>query len=196
MVSVLQPPPPQKREKMEKKRGSHLPNPSFPPPSEKFWKWWVEQREESQSTICLWQVNWFPRALPFLSLFPLYSSALRAAHYTCLPSASADGRGWDLCPNLCFDLPGKVERKGAKGARTLRTSHHVASAPQRITHSSYPSRGRALSEQESGFARDCWCWLKVWIGHWINLDTYWFTCEVVYVDVADVFFHLAAASLH
>lgn len=110
-----------------------------------------------------------------LRLWVFLTSAFRAVCYTCLPSSSADGRGWDRCPNLCFDLPGKIVRKGTKGPRTLRTSHHSASTSYK-TH--YPlsawTRSDCRSRKESGFDWLLFGLLKVWTltrVHWNNLET-------------------------
>ncbi|KAI3362716.1 hypothetical protein L3Q82_001780 [Scortum barcoo] len=75
------------------------------------------------------------------------AAAFRAVCYTCLPSCSADGRGRDRCPNLCFDLPGKVERKGTKGRRTLRKSPRPRVSLCRNT-SLLPRIGRSILDRE------------------------------------------------
>lgn len=122
------------------------------------------------------------------------------------PACQADGRGWDQCPNLCFDLPGKVERKDTIGLRTIRTSPHDASAshkhivPPVVDQSLHPARNPYL-------IGTCWKWLKVWIFFsfcynavlWKNLETLKGgkrRGKLFKLDVADVSSHLAAASLH
>lgn len=72
----------------------------------------------------LWLQGWeYDNLIASLSppkaLFSLLYPASRAVCHTCLPSCSSDGRGWDRSPNLCFDSPGKVERKGTKETRSL-----------------------------------------------------------------------------
>lgn len=133
--------------------------------------------------------RWF-----FLGFF-FKAPAFRAIHYTCLPSSGAVGRGWDRCPNLCVDLPGKVERKGTKGpARQLHTN--TLFLPDQSVHL---ERGRGLI--------DCCCssWLKVWSLN--NIQCTGITWRLVLkkerkkkklfkLDCVGVSSHLAVATLH
>lgn len=176
------------REKRERnKTKKHLPNHSFPPPPlnlSRLEKRWLTQRRAAGGVHhfsfftlgCLVSahslaLNWFPSGAVFFSFLPFFFSKIQLfvpVCYTCLPNSGADGRGWARCPNLCVDLPGKVEGRGTKGAGTLRTSHHKHIIPH---------VERSLHRERREFA--CDRSLKVWkykkkklAVHWFNLETY------------------------
>lgn len=153
---VLEKVDPQNPEKEKKTERKETPTPWNPPPH-LFLKVCgaVRQQEEfSSSLLCSrrplqgrgWHLNGLPQALDLLT------SALGGVYYTCLPSSCVVWRGWERCPYLCFDLPGKVKQNGTKETEDFKN------IPPRRATSTFPPRTRSVGPSAEDLIDCCWSW--------------------------------------
>lgn len=106
----------------------------------------------------------------------------------------ANGRGWDLCPSLCFNLPGKVELKGTKGPRIEKDIPPARQLGINTLSISW-TRTVAPSWEEPGF--DC-LFLELAEGMDFTLDypgDFFYIKKLFMLDGVGVSSHLAVASL-